>query len=276
MDRNDREIRFELLRPGQLIKERERCPLIFVPVAPLEYHGPHLPVGMDPINATFSALETCRRLGKGVVYPTIHCGTERERPAWMLESLGFKATDWVVGMDFPTALWKSHYSKEHLFGLILANEIQFLVDHDYKVIVIVNGHGAVNHQETIDRIAKDFSHTTDALVVWNLTIPDEVLKDGLAGHADIYETSMMLYYQKFFGSDSIVDFSTIPDKSLPIHYPDFSIVDGAGFSKEPDPEKIVRTDPRDAKEALGKELHEKIVGDFLNLTKAALKKKGFL
>ena len=96
-------------------RKRERCPLIFVPVAPLEYHGPHLPLGMDPINATICALETCKRIGKGVVYPTIHCGTERERPSWMLESLGFKPIEWIVGMDFPTALWKSHYSKEHIF-----------------------------------------------------------------------------------------------------------------------------------------------------------------
>ncbi|NLJ38100.1 MAG: hypothetical protein GX432_04975, partial [Candidatus Atribacteria bacterium] len=65
-------------------------------------------------------------------------------------------------------------------------------------------------------------------------------------------------------------------KSVPIHYPDFSIVDGAGFSKDPDPEKIVRTDPRDANEALGKELHEKIVVSFIQLTEEALKKKGLL
>ena len=71
----------------------------------------------------------------------------------------------------------------------------------------------------------------------------------------------------------IVDFSTLPVKNVPIHYPDFSIVDGAGFSKEPDPEKIVRTDPRDANEALGKELHEKTVANFINLTENALKQK---
>ncbi len=276
MRNNNREIRFELLRPGQLMKEREKCPLVFLPVAPLEYHGPHLPIGMDPINATSCAMEVCRRIDKGVVYPAVHCGTERERPVWMLESLGFKATDWIVGMDFPTALWKSHYSKEHIFGLILANEIQILIDHSYKVIVIVNGHGAVNHMETIDRLSKDFSHMTSTLVVWGLTIPEDIGKGGLAGHADIYETSMMMFYQKFFESNSIVDLSTLPDKSVPIHYPDFSIVDGAGFSREPDPEKIVRADPRDANEVLGKELYEKTVEKFIAITENALKEKGLL
>ncbi len=163
-----REIRFECMRPVQLIEERKRSPLIFIPVAPLEYHGPHLPVGMDPINATQCALETCRRLDRGVVLPTVYWGTERERPDWMLESLGFKRDEWVVGMDFPSALWPSHYYPEHIFALVLANKIEMMIDHDYKIIVVVNGHGAWNHMETIDRLAKHYSHTTDSLVVWKL------------------------------------------------------------------------------------------------------------
>lgn len=53
----NREVRFEYLRPSQLNAEMKRCPLVFLPIGPLEYHGPHLPVGMDPINATQCALE---------------------------------------------------------------------------------------------------------------------------------------------------------------------------------------------------------------------------
>lgn len=276
MSNDKRGIRFELLRPGQLIEERKRCPLIFIPVAPLEYHGPHLPLGTDPISATFCALETCRRIGKGVVLPTIYFGTERERPPWMAESLGFKSTDWVVGMDFPTALWKSHYYQEHIFALVLASKIEMLINHDYKIIVIVNGHGAVNQLETVDRLSKYYSHTSDCLVVWSLSFPDEVTKDGLAGHADLYETSLMMYYQKLYGSDSIVDLTTLPEKSVPIRYPDFSIVDGAGFSKNPSHGKIVKTDPRDASEEMGKKIYENIVKEFIKITQDALKEKGLL
>jgi creatinine amidohydrolase len=276
MSNDKREIRFELLRPGQLIEERKRCPLIFIPVAPLEYHGPHLPLGTDPINATFCALETCTRIGKGVVLPAIYFGTERERPPWMVESLGFKSTDWVVGMDFPTALWKSHYYQEHIFALVLASKIEMLINHDYKVIVIVNGHGAVNQLETVDRLSKHYSHASDCLVVWSLSFPDEVTKDSLAGHADLYETSLMMYYQKLYGSDSIVDLTALPEKSVPIHYPDFSIVDGAGFSKNPSPGKIVKTDPRDASEEMGEEIYEDIVKKFIKITQDALKEKGLL
>ena len=56
----EREVRYEMLRPAQLRAEMDRAPLVFLPVAPLEYHGPHLPLGMDPINAAQCALEACR------------------------------------------------------------------------------------------------------------------------------------------------------------------------------------------------------------------------
>jgi creatinine amidohydrolase len=188
----------------------------------------------------------------------------------MLESLGFKSTDWVVGMDFPTALWKSHYDQEHVLGIILASKIEMLIAHDYKIIVIVNGHGAVNHMETIDRVAKHYSNTTDTLVVWSIALPDKINSENLAGHAALVETSLMLYYQELYGDDLIVDLSTLPERHEPIHYPDFSIVDAPGFTKNPDKDKIVRTDPRDATPEFGKEIFTTTVKKFVKLTEDAL------
>lgn len=270
MAENTRKINYELLRPAELLRERERCPLIFIPVAPLEYHGPHLPIGMDPINATLCAYEICKRVGKGVVFPTVYCGTERERPSWMLESLGFQATDWVVGMDFPTALWKSHYEQEHIFAMILASHIEMLIAQEYKLIAIVNGHGAVNHMETIERLSQHYSHTTEASVIWNIAFPDQITTENLAGHADFYETSLMLYLQEFYDESPIVDVTALPPKDVPIRYPDFSVVDGPGFTKTPDKDRVVKADPRDATAEFGKEIFEKSVEKFVNITEQAL------
>ena len=270
-----REIRFECLRPGQLNEERKRCPLVFVPIGPLEYHGPHLPVGMDAINATQCALEACKRLGKGVVHPTLYWGTERERPNWMLESLGFDRSDWIIGMDFPTAIWKSHYYQEHLFAQVVAGVVEMLIAGGYKVIVLVNGHGAWNQLETLDRLAKHYSHATDTLVAWKLAANLEISEKNLAGHADVFETSEMLYYQKaVYDSDSMVDLSQLPDPSVPIRYPDFSIVDGPGFSENPSPGRIVQTDPRKATADKGRREFEETVTGYIRLTEEALKEKG--
>jgi creatinine amidohydrolase len=273
MSKVEREIRLEMLRPGELNAEQKRCPLVFLPVAPLEYHGPHLPVGVDPINATQCALETCRRLGKGVVHPTLYWGTERERPDWMLESLGFKKGDWIVGMDFPTATWKSHYQPEHLFGLVVAATLEMLIATGYKVIVIVNGHGASNQLQTLERLASLYSHTSDALVVWKLALPLEVSEKNQAGHADLVETSLLMYYEQQLGGRKLVDLSTLPPRSVPIHYRDFSIVDGPGFSDKPSPDRVTATDPRDATAEKGRQIFEETVGMYLQLAEEALRRK---
>ncbi len=276
MSSQKREIRIECLRPGRLNEEQERYPLVFVPIGPLEYHGPHLPVGMDAINATQCALEACRRLGKGVVHPTLYWGTERERPGWMLKSLGFKGSDWIVGMDFPAAIWKSHYYQEHLFALVVAGAVEMLIEGGYKVIVLVNGHGAWNQLETLDRLAKHYSHTTDTIIVWRLAATLDVTEKNLAGHADDFETSLMLYYQNaVYETDSMVDISQLPDKGVPIHYPDFSIVDGPGFSENPSPDRVVQTDPREATADKGKGNFEEMVNLYIQLATDALKGEGY-
>jgi creatinine amidohydrolase len=208
-----------------------------------------------------------------VVHPTLYWGTERERPDWMLESLGFKKGDWVVGMDFPTAIWKSHYQQEHLFGLVVAATLEMLIATGYKVIVIVNGHGAWNQMETLERLARHYSHTTDALVVWKLAFVLEISEKNMAGHADLFETSLMLYYEQQLGGRKLVDLSTLPARSVPIHYRDFSIVDGPGFSDKPSPDKVTATDPRDATAEKGRKIFEETVKMYLNLAEEALKDK---
>jgi creatinine amidohydrolase len=270
-----REIRMELLRPGQLNAERERCSLVFLPVGPLEYHGPHLPVGTDAINATQCALEACRRLGKGVVHPTLYWGTERERPDWMLESLGFQKGEWVVGMDFPSAIWKSHYYREEVFALVVSQAVEMLIQTGYRVIVLVNGHGAWNQLESLERLARHYSHTTEALVLWRLAFTLDVSEKNLAGHADLFETSLLMYYQKeLHGRDDIVDLGELPRREVPIRYPDFSIVDGPGFSENPSPGRVVQTDPRDATAEKGRKVFEDTVAMYVELARQALRDKG--
>lgn len=270
-DEREREIRFEYLRPAQLNGEMERCPLVFLPIGPLEYHGPHLPVGTDPINATECALEACRRFGRGVVHPTLFWGTERERPASTLGNLGFDEDDWVVGMDFPTATWRSHYYGEEIFGLVLSSTLDMLISRGYRAIVITNGHGARNHMQTIDRLALHFSHTTDALVVWELALVVQPQEQEMRGHADLFETSLMLHYeQERVAGVKLVDTTALPPREKAIGYRDYSIVDGPGFRGEPHPDKIVVADPRDANVALGERIFEDSVSAYMELAKEAL------
>ena len=244
----DFETRYEWLRPGQLNARRAQCPLVLFPLGPLEYHGPHLPLGTDPLSATFVAHECCRRLGKGVVLPTLFAGTERERDPDMLESLGFNRDDYVVGMDFPARQWNSHYLPEEVFALVVAAETRCLIRQGYKYIFIVNGHGAFNHNAVLKRLCIELSNTTPAQVDFAIGFPEKAAATGAIGHADIAETSLIMHYR-----ENAVDLSTLPPKDVPLKYSDFSVVNGQGFiASKPDRMVPKEFDPRDSVPQIGK------------------------
>ncbi len=158
----DKEVRVQYMLPHQLREELKRLPLIFIPLAPLEWHGLHLAIGTDPINAEHVALEIAKRIG-GVVLPTLYMGTERERDPKTLESLGFDKSDYVVGMNFFKAkgLYESFYFSEEIFALVLRVHIELCIDHGYRYIYIVSGHGAINHNNVIERLCIEFSNKSN-------------------------------------------------------------------------------------------------------------------
>jgi len=253
----DFETRYEWLRPGQLKERQTACPLILFPLGPLEYHGPHLPLGTDPLNATFVAHECCRRLEKGVVLPTMFVGTERERDPDMLASLGFKRDEYVVGMDFPSRLWNSHYLPEEIFALIVAAETRCLISQGYRYIFIVNGHGAFNHNAVLKRLCIELSNTTAAQVDFAIGFPEKAAASGAIGHADIAETSLIMHYSR-----EAVDLGTLPPRDVPLKYTDFSVVDGQGFiASQPDRQVPEAFDPRDSGPQIGEMHYETILSE---------------
>jgi len=264
------ETRYEWLRPGQLKKRQAECPLVLFPLGPLEYHGPHMPLGTDPINATFVAHECCRRLGKGVVLPTMFVGTERERDPDMAESLGFKRDDYVVGMDFPSRQWNSHYLPEEVFASVVAAEARCLISQGYAYIFIVNGHGAFNHNAVLKRLCIELSNTTPAKVDFAIAFPDAAAAAGAIGHADIAETSLIMNYR-----ENAIDLSTLPSKEVPLKYADFSIVNGEGFiASKPDRLVPEEFDPRDADARIGKLHFETTVSEVLGKIERLVSGKG--
>ncbi len=235
-----RTVRFELLRPGEIVAERERFPVVFQPIGPLEWHGPHLPLGVDPLHAQEVATRTAQAVG-GVVMPTLYWGAERERPAQGLRDLGFTGDEWIIGMDHPKHMMKSLYSMEDIFGVIVRERINLLVDQGYRLIVIVNGHAASNHMATLGRLANEFTGQGRAQVLF--TVAFDANSDGTysIGHAEALETSltMAVYPQS-------VDLSQLPALPEPLHNVDFGIVDGETFAGNPTPDFTLRPehDPR--------------------------------
>ena len=258
---NKKELRLQYMLPEAIRTEQAKLPLVILPLAPLEWHGPHLALGVDPINAEQTALAVADKVG-GVVHPTLYMGTERERPPEMLESLGFAKDDYVVGMDFPKAkgIHKSYYFTEGLFALTVRAHIEQCISHGYKYIFIVNGHGATNHNDVLKRLCLEFTNETPGVVVeYAIAFPGKMIEAGFIGHADKYETSLMMYFNPEF-----VELINLPASDKALKYTGYSIVDDGGFSGNPGKDHAVppELDPRtNSSVELGKTIFEDTVRD---------------
>jgi len=239
-----RTVKFELLRPNELLNEKKQCPVVYLPVAPLEWHGPHLPYGVDPLNAYAVATRIAKNAG-GVVLPTLYWGTERERSPKMLKDIGFSGDEWIVGMDFPANSMKSLYAKEDIFGVVVREYLNMLVDQDYKLIVIVNGHGAENHINVLQRLAKESTAESGCIVHYIMAL---IVEEGIhdLGHATNLETSIISYMHP-----DCVDINELPPKTQPLKNIDYAIVDGETFSGHPNSDYTVTHDPRNATSEFG-------------------------
>jgi len=233
-----RKARFELMRPGEIIQERKRCPVAYLVFGPLEWHGPHLPLGTDPLIAYEIAVRAAQKTG-GVVLPPLFWGTERERDPQTLKNLGFQGGEWIVGMDFPENSMKSIYLPEEFLALAARIMIEKLVEQGYRTIVIVNGHGATNQISTLERIATEFTRQkkVEVMCVF-VSLADEKGRVDF-GHATAMETSRMMAI-----CPDAVDLTRLPPKENPLKYKEWAIVDSDAFCGKPAPNFEVQDDPR--------------------------------
>lgn len=241
-----RTVQFEYMRPEEILAEQKRCSIVYVPVGPLEWHGPAMPYGTDPL----AAAEVARRAASitgGVVIPPLYLGTERERSRRLLEDAGFENPDiYVKGMDVPKNAMASFYTPEEIFGVVVREYLRLLVKQGYRLIVIVNGHGATGQAATLERLSIEFSNETASRVITVMGIASYDQADEDRGHATRLETSI----QMALHPDN-VDLSRLPPKPEKLKSSDWGIMDGFTFEGNPPEDRCVVYDPRDATADMG-------------------------
>jgi creatinine amidohydrolase len=221
---------YELMRPDQVVAARDQTAVAFIPVGPLEWHGPHLPMGVDPMHAHEVAVRAAREVG-GIVLPSMFAGTETVRPqtgAQSLRTLGLPEDLYIVGMDFPAFSVKSTYFEESAFGIAVREVVQRVGESGFPNIVIVNGHGAVNHQAMLRRVAAE-ANRRPPNVIYHLAFLPAPDARGPA-HAAFVETAVSLA----MFPDS-VDCNRLPPDDEPLIYSQYGIVDAKAFDGDPSP-----------------------------------------
>lgn len=247
-----RTVCFELMRPEEFLEARREMPVGYLPVGPLEWHGPHMPFGTDALDAQAIARGAAERIG-GVVFPTLYCGTECARSPEILRRMGFEDENlYVVGMDVPGNSVPSCYFPEEVFGVILREHIRQMLKLGFRTIVIVNGHGADGQLAAGARIAREFSGETDVRVIFCFAFVKLDPNDELGGHANISETSMQMY----LNPDSVC-LGALPPREVELKTSEWGIADSLLFAGKGNARHTVEHDPRDASAELGRRYIER-------------------
>lgn len=164
--------RYEKMLPGEFLKAVEECPVFIVPTGLMEWHGDHLPLGLDSLKIHAIALKIAEKLGGGIVLPPNYIG----RP-------GFSS--------YTGTLTYSEGLVQQLFYEMFGQ----LKKVGAKVIMLISGHYGPLQEEAVLRAGKIFAQENQDIGViskaeyFNAKVGDSVPCD----HAGLWETSMYMY-----------------------------------------------------------------------------------
>ena len=64
-------VQYERLSPAQIVARRENCPVAYLPIGTLEWHGEHNPVGLDGLKIHALLIACAEEIG-GLVLPPLY------------------------------------------------------------------------------------------------------------------------------------------------------------------------------------------------------------
>lgn len=157
--------RYSELRPDELEWLIADRPVAYLPWGALEWHGAHLPVGLDGFTAEALAERVAARAG-GLLLPTTW---------WPITALPHRFSI-SIPTDVVVALWDSILSELARIGL--------------RVVVLLSGHYAQGHELAM-MDAADRAYERHGLLV--LAVPPLALVDEqMLDHAGHWETALLM------------------------------------------------------------------------------------
>jgi len=124
------EARYERLHPRELSERVERMPLAYVPIGTLEFHGEHLPFGVDSFEAHGVCLRAAARSG-GVVLPPVYLASGC--------------------LDLPFTLT----FEPELVGAWVRATLGQLAHRGFRAAVVLTGHGPLDLNHLLKRVCAE-------------------------------------------------------------------------------------------------------------------------
>jgi len=245
-----------MLRPEQIVARRKECPVVYIPIGNLEWHGAHNPVGADGLRAEGMAVR-CAQKGGGLAFPPLYYGDSRLEA---LMEVNAHDKDLIAqGMDLPPesfAADKSPFTATeqainyHKLLLHILAEAESL---GFQVGVLVIGHfPLIDHaRAAVLQFNQRRYSKAQGMLAWALM--DAGLADYpySADHAGAWETSQLMALHP-----QTVDLDLLPPRGEPIV--------GTGWS----------IDPHDSTAEFGRETIEKAVDIAVREVRHRLENRG--
>jgi creatinine amidohydrolase len=179
-------IRYERAFPHEWRQMIEICPVAYLAVGPLEWHGEHLAFGCDPLRAKTVIEKVWRQIG-GILMPPLYLGTD----SMAAESGGEL---WGMEMFARERLPGTSFLTPDLFQAVVGQILYHLERQGIRLAVLYTGHLAALQIEIFIRIEKEFSGRKMRVLAWHMKrsdIPAEIGGDNI-NHASCEETSELM------------------------------------------------------------------------------------
>ncbi|OFX13682.1 MAG: hypothetical protein A2Z18_09670 [Armatimonadetes bacterium RBG_16_58_9] len=192
--RGDVEIRYEWLRPGEMVSRRKACPVAYLPIGTLEWHLEHNVLGLDAVKAHGLVME-CARRGGGVVFPALFYGENRtEAHVDVLRADEFEVPPENFGPDFMPFTVSEQATHYHHLLIHVLNEIASL---GFRFIIVCAGHyPLLDHARAAISVFRQTARRrghqpTTGWAFSGYELVQDVLP-GVGDHGLTWETSLMM------------------------------------------------------------------------------------
>jgi len=194
------EVRYERMRPADIVAAREATPVAYLPIGTIEWHGLHNPIGLDTVKAHALAVR-CAQAGGGLVFPALYYGESREDA--LMEANAVDRADIAAEMKLPPENFAPGYMRfspqeqTENYQRLLLHCLYELQSLGFEVLVLLAGHyPLLDHARAACSLYHQarWGNRRARAIAWTFT-GYELVQDVFptAGdHAGYWETSLML------------------------------------------------------------------------------------
>jgi creatinine amidohydrolase len=161
-------VQAELLLPHEIDAALAANSVVYLPLGSIEYHGRHLPIGLDGLNAHGICIRAAQERG-GIVLPTLYYGTGG----------GHTAYPWTIMATTQQPLVE-----------LLETSLTRLAQFGVRIAVLFTGHFAAEQLAMIDDLAGRWNDSASTLNVLPLSV-SQTSAVLAPDHAGVFETTLV-------------------------------------------------------------------------------------